>query len=248
MLVTILEGRGAVEENATRLGLAPGAGFTVLAFSANPGELMDQFERERLVDLVGVYCDALHGPSGVVAIGDNVYALLQEDSQSDRGRALRVAREVQGQTNARANGPVLAAVSSTVERLRDAPIARREAEHVLDVLRAGERRQMLATIDDVRSEVILRELAELSLENPSLTRGKLTALLDHDAERGTQYARTLRAYLDAMGDVASAAARTSVHPNTFRYRIRRLSELFDIDIENSDERVVLELQLRLLAD
>jgi DNA-binding PucR family transcriptional regulator len=59
---------------------------------------------------------------------------------------------------------------------------------------------------------------------------------------------TLRAYLDAMGDVVAASKRISVHPNTFRYRLRRLVELFDIDVKNVDERLVLELQFRLLGD
>ena len=37
-----------------------------------------------------------------------------------------------------------------------------------------------------------------------------------------------------------------MHPNTFRYRLRRLAELFDLDLDDADERIVLELQLRLL--
>jgi hypothetical protein len=248
MLVAILEGRGSVEENAARLGLAPGASFTVLAFSESGDEAVDRFERERLVDLVGIYCEALHGPSGVVAMGRNVYALLQAEKGADPARVLRVAREVQAQTEGGSVGAVLAAVSSTVDRLREVAAARREAEHVLEVLRAGATGRTVATIDEVRSEVILLELAELALENPSLARGKLTAVLEHDAARGTQYAATLRAYLDAMGDVAAASARISVHPNTFRYRIRRACELFELDLGNADERVVLELQLRLLGD
>jgi DNA-binding PucR family transcriptional regulator len=51
-----------------------------------------------------------------------------------------------------------------------------------------------------------------------------------------------------MGDVVGAAAGISVHPNTFRYRLRRIGELFDIDVKNAEERLVLELQLRLLSD
>jgi DNA-binding PucR family transcriptional regulator len=57
---------------------------------------------------------------------------------------------------------------------------------------------------------------------------------------------TLRAYLDFFGDVPRAAEYISVHPNTFRYRMRRLAELFDLNLDDADERVVLELQLRLL--
>jgi sugar diacid utilization regulator len=248
MLLAVLEGRASTEENATRLGFSPSARFVVLAFSAAAGEAIDQFERERLVDLVGVYCEALHGPSGAIAIGANVYALLQVDDRSERERVVRVARETQGHAGARIGGGILAAVSSTVESLREVSGARREAERVLEVLRSGPNGPTLATIDDVRSQVVLLELRELTVEHAGLMRGKLTAVVEHDAERGTQYALTLRAYLDAMGDVVGAAKRISVHPNTFRYRLRRLVELFDIDVKNADERLVLELQFRLLGD
>ncbi len=247
MLLAVLEGRATAEENATRLGFAVGAHFTVLAFSAAAGEEIDQFERERLVDLVGVYCEALHGPSAAIAIGENVYSLLQVDDGSESERVLRVARETQGHAAARVGG-ILAAVSSTVDGLREVAAARREAERVLEVLRSGRVPQTLATIEDVRSQVVLLELKELTLEHPSVLRGKLTTVLEHDAEHGSQYALTLRAYLGAMGDVVGAAAGISVHPNTFRYRLRRLRELFDIDLKNPEERLVLELQLRLLGD
>ena len=116
------------------------------------------------------------------------------------------------------------------------------------MLRFGRVPQTLATIEDVRSQVVLLELRELRIEHPSLMRGKLTAVLEHDSEHGTQYTHTLRAYLGAMGDVVGAAAGISVHPNTFRYRLRRIGELFDIDVKNAEERLVLELQLRLLSD
>jgi DNA-binding PucR family transcriptional regulator len=68
----------------------------------------------------------------------------------------------------------------------------------------------------------------------------------HDAKHGTDYQNTLGAYLDAFGDIRAAASRIGVHPNTFRYRLRRLVELFDIKFEDPDDRLVLGLQLRLL--
>jgi DNA-binding PucR family transcriptional regulator len=105
----------------------------------------------------------------------------------------------------------------------------------------------VAATDEVRSEVVLHELKELSLEHPSLTRGELERILAHDAKQNSTYAWTLRAYLDCFGDVPRASERISVHPNTFRYRMRRLVELFDLDLDDPEQRVVLELQFRLLA-
>jgi DNA-binding PucR family transcriptional regulator len=123
----------------------------------------------------------------------------------------------------------------------------REAERVLGVLRTDTLARTVASIEDVRSEVVLHELKELSLDHPSLQRGKLERVLAHDAEHNGTYTSTLAAYLDCFGDVPRAAERISVHPNTFRYRMRRLVELFGLDLEDPDERVVLELQLRLLT-
>jgi DNA-binding PucR family transcriptional regulator len=57
---------------------------------------------------------------------------------------------------------------------------------------------------------------------------------------------TLRAYLEAFGDVRRAAEVVAVHPNTFRYRIRRVGELSGIRLDDPTDRFIAELQLRLL--
>jgi DNA-binding PucR family transcriptional regulator len=46
--------------------------------------------------------------------------------------------------------------------------------------------------------------------------------------------------------MAEAAALVSVHPNPFRYRLRRITEIFGLDLADPDERLVAELQLRFL--
>ena len=58
---------------------------------------------------------------------------------------------------------------------------------------------------------------------------------------------TLRAWLDSFGDVAAASAAMFVHPNTFRYRLRRLAEVGGIDLADPEQRFAAMLQLRILA-
>jgi DNA-binding PucR family transcriptional regulator len=70
-------------------------------------------------------------------------------------------------------------------------------------------------------------------------------LAEHVTCKGTEYVRTLRAYFDAFGDVALAADCLGVHPNTFRYRLHRIMELAGLDLEDPDERLAVELRLRL---
>jgi DNA-binding PucR family transcriptional regulator len=247
MVLAVLEGRGSVDETATRLGFVPSEPLSLLAFRlARPEPALDELRRERLVDLVAVYCEAFRRPTAAVAIGHSVYALLQGERAISRDALARLAEEIRTHAETRLELGLLAAVAATVENVHDVARARREVENVLTVLDGDARGRTVASVDEVRSEVVLLELRELSAERPSLARGKLEHVLAYDAEHASAYALTLRAYLDAFGDVATAASQTSVHPNTFRYRMRRLLEIFDLDLANPEERLVIELQLRLL--
>jgi DNA-binding PucR family transcriptional regulator len=57
-------------------------------------------------------------------------------------------------------------------------------------------------------------------------------------------AETLRAYLDSFGDVAAAAQWLHVHPNTVRYRVRRIEEHLGSTLADPDARLLLSLSLR----
>ncbi|MFD0330800.1 helix-turn-helix domain-containing protein [Streptacidiphilus monticola] len=70
-------------------------------------------------------------------------------------------------------------------------------------------------------------------------------MLAHDRAKGTQYGPTLTAWLDAVGNVAEAAQRLTIHPNTLKYRLRRAKELFGLDLDHPDDRLSCWLQLRL---
>lgn len=72
----------------------------------------------------------------------------------------------------------------------------------------------------------------------------VAALLESDAERGTELALTLLTWLELHGDVAAAAAHLTVHVNTLRYRIRRAAELIDGDLADPDVRLDVHLRLR----
>src|SRR6185436_10326636 len=115
---------GSAEEAAARLGFAQTAPLTVVAFeltNAEPG--IDELQRERLVDLLVVHCEATSRQTGAVTLGQVVYALL------------RLAEQVQSHAETRLGLALLAAVGPVVETLREVPRARREVERVLGVLR-----------------------------------------------------------------------------------------------------------------
>jgi PucR C-terminal helix-turn-helix domain len=60
-------------------------------------------------------------------------------------------------------------------------------------------------------------------------------LIAYDDEHGASLVGTLEAYLEEWGHVAACAARIFVHPNTLKYRLRRIQEILDVDLR--DQRV-----------
>jgi DNA-binding PucR family transcriptional regulator len=247
MLRALLEGRGSAEAMATRLGISPAGPLAVLAFRFVPtDDAVEELHRERLVDLVAVYGEAFRRQTVTAAMGRTAYALLPVDKQMGRDRLLQLAKDIATHAEGRLRMPLRAAAGSTVDSMRELPRARREADRVLQVLENDRKKRTVAAIEEVRSEVVLLELRDLAAEHPELARGRLEDVIAYDAENGSAYTETLRAYLDAFGDVPTAAERISVHPNTFRYRLKRLLEIFDLDMDDAEERLVLSLQLRLL--
>jgi hypothetical protein len=69
----------------------------------------------------------------------------------------------------------------------------------------------------------------------------LEALPDGQRAKLTE---TLRAWLDRPGQVQAMAAALDVHPQTVRYRMARLRELFGARLEDPDARFELALALR----
>lgn len=78
--------------------------------------------------------------------------------------------------------------------------------------------------------------------------GPLAALRAHDEEHGTPYLTTLAAWLDHFGDPQSAARHLRVHPNTLRYRLRKLEEAVPLDLSSPRLRLALRLQLMAMGE
>ena len=142
---------------------------------------------------------------------------------------------------------LVAGVGVSVPDLAGVPRSRQTAQQAVAVIAQRGQGGRVAHIDQVRAHALVLELLEAPPRSVRTGgRGRCQALLDHDREHATGYAETLCAYLDCWGDVAATARRLGLHPNSLRYRVRRLVELSGLDLDDPDERFVAELQVRLL--
>jgi DNA-binding PucR family transcriptional regulator len=250
LLRSTLDGRAAPEALVASMGITPATPVTVLAFEL----LVDEDGPasvsvvERAVSMLTLHCEAYRRTAVAAASGAVVDMVIAEPAPGggDRSALVRFVGDLAARTTESLRVPLRLAVGGTVAGAADLPSSQREAAAVLRALQADGSSCAVATIDDVRSRVVLHALQDLVTRDPSLRLGKVAALVDHDADRGTDYVATLRAHLDHFGDAAAAASSLHVHTNTFRYRLRRLVEASGLDLDDPVERLVAQLQLTLL--
>jgi hypothetical protein len=122
-------------------------------------------------------------------------------------------------------------------------IARAQAAwplHVAGLLQPGSP-DTLARADEHLLALLMAAEPELSADLYERATAPLRTLPAGAAARGEQ---TLRAWLDAHGDVATAAAALHVHPQTVRYRLAGLRDVFGDALDDADARLQLALALR----
>ncbi|MET7775639.1 helix-turn-helix domain-containing protein [Streptomyces mirabilis] len=211
----------------------------------------------RLLDLVRLQCEARYGRHAGVLVDGVVYALLPafgerggaREPQGPRKRTNRhshrgLAEDIVARAGQALRVPVRAGLGDMVGGLAEVRASRDDADLVLRVLGPE---LPVATVEEVRPRVTLLRLAEVLGERRELSAGGWRRVLAHDAGHGTEYARTLVAWLDAGCDAAGAARLLAVHANTCRYRLRQARQQLGIDLDDPDERLVLWLQLRTLG-
>lgn len=252
---SILEGGPSARAALERLGLADTPllvlGFTLAEPDAD-GELVHDASvrrtRERLGDAFAMHLTAVSPRSASALLGGVVYGLVAVRGSAEDGAAqgARLAHDFLGRIGDRlrpivAIGPMATTLSEIVE-------ARTTTDRILRALREHKRTTRVARLEDVQTESLLLELRDLVLARGEELTGPLARLAAYDTEHEASLVATLRAWLDAFGDVNRAAAATHVHPNTFRYRLRRVREVGDLDLDQPEQRFAVMMQLSVWTE
>jgi len=121
--------------------------------------------------------------------------------------------------------------------------SRLQAEETLGLLRAGLLDGRVGSFDELWTAVALHRAATAAGSARVAELGPLETLRAHDEANRTEYVDTLYEWLRFPGDPRAAARALRIHPNTFRYRIRRLLEIVPLDLDDPDTRLALLVQL-----
>ncbi|GAA2348653.1 PucR family transcriptional regulator [Saccharopolyspora halophila] len=173
----------------------------------------------------------------VTEIGTVLYALVPDRARGGGWPELREAL-----MSHEATPQPLIAVGTAVG-VADVPRSRAQADELIGLLRAGHLQQRVAVYEDVWHLLALSRMAGAATDAGVGALGPLPRLREHDRAQGTDYLATLHAWLRHPGDPRRAGRELRVHPNTFRYRMKRIGQLVEIDLDDPDVRSALLMQL-----
>ncbi len=174
---------------------------------------------------------ASHLPPDAIteAIGELTCAILP-DPDGPRRRKL-IERAI-------ADTGALAGLGTTVD-WSDAAVSFARARAALEL---GEAETGLVVARELAGDLLLTSDPRLAAE---LAADRLAPLADLPAGSRARLTETLSAWLAEQGRLGAVAHRLRVHPQTARYRMARLRELFGEALDDPDSRLWLELALRV---
>jgi hypothetical protein len=126
----------------------------------------------------------------------------------------------------------------------DAGVSVRRAAAAFRLEPASTSGESLIVADDHLPALLLAAEPALASDLARTRLAPLDGLAEGPRER---LEATLRAWLDRPGQVQAVAAALEVHPQTVRYRLKQLRELFGSRLEDPDARFELSLALRAAA-
>ena len=221
-----------VDTIARELGIADDGNAALIGFNTSDSHA-------RMAEVLALSANAFRADAQVAARGSRVYVLLPHTAKRSsltswiRGTISALRTELGLQLRAVIAAPVtgfagLAAVRAEVDRVLDS--AERHPDSFASV----------TSLAEARTTVLLDEIVTMVAADERLVDPRVRDLQARDPA----LVPTLRAYLDSFGDVAAAAEQLHVHPNTVRYRARRIEQLLSTSLANPDVRLLLSLGLR----
>jgi hypothetical protein len=227
---------------AEEYGLSPASRYSVIGLRISPEALLNNLDRNRVVESVGMYCQSYRWRAASTTIGHTVYCVLALETNISNTRVREFAAAV-GEHVGRAllGRGVQVSLSRTVNGLREIFNARRQVDQVLEITSPTDDLTVV-TYDDALARIALSDIGQF-IEDSAIDYPKLELLRAEDRNTGSEYTTTLTAYLATFGNVMAAARQLNVHVTTLRYRLRRLQAISGLDLDDPAERLLCQLLL-----
>ncbi len=236
-----------LQTRAQRAGFQPDSRFVVAVYRS-----LDAAGRSApLESLVSLVRDDMTRRGIKGAVGqyvDVIVALypLDEDDAVVLARARSSIEAVRAQLAVRMpDQPVSAGISRPANGLSNLRDAYREAKDAVGIAYELNDHDSTTFYGDLKLYQLLLALKERNLEHlQRFCFDALGPIIEHDKRKQSDLVRTLSGFFAANGNLAKAAQELDVHRNTLVYRLERIADLTEFDLDDSDNRLILHLALK----
>ena len=225
----------AIRERMHMLSWSPRRYLRLVCVAASNGAF-DQ----SLVQGASLRLKALYPGKRSIAYRDSAVVVVDSDS---KGRVEDASvRRLEGAFSSLGMSVGISAPFKSVSRM---PVA---YENARAAIRSGARRDTNSTVflyEDygfLRVREVLAGEGELS----SFCHPGLEEVARYDESRGTELLKTLRCYLESNGSPNRTVERLHISRSTLSYRLGRIEELADVDLDDASDVFELQFSLRLL--
>lgn len=128
---------------------------------------------------------------------------------------------------------LIAGVSRPLEALKDFAAFNRQSEKALELGHLLRPETPLHFYDNMAVFYAL-ELCSDQIDSIHLVHSAIYTLAEYDRAHETNLLESLEAYLRCHMSIPDAANCLSIHRNTMSYRVNKINELIDVDLDNSE--------------
>lgn len=241
-LLRALDGSLAGPEIAFRLSLPGASTLSLIGFATRSGAAESPLITH-VANGIARYMFAYRPDASIATTSRAVYVLLPSGGEPAAQRFTAGVLDAMLKTFPQ---QLRAAIAGSSTDPADLAMMRSEIDDILRVTTAQPDLPDVALMADVHTRVLLAHFADELSHSPQLRHAGVDAMSTYDRDHGSDYGISVAAWLDSAAGVSEAAAALNIHPNTLRYRLRRVHELFGISLDHPDDRLSVWIQLRLL--
>jgi purine catabolism regulator len=231
---------GMISENEallrlTRLGYQPGQHYSTLYM----GGVRENIPSSRQIEAL---CNEQAGALGFGALvqpyGSEVIVFCEGDGNIARDLALAV----QGRVAERYRAEIVVGIGQNAGDLRS---WRESFQQAVAAYRMAHQWRLATPL--AFQEMGVYRLLSLLAGSPELNKFYHETLgeLANDSPHNAEFITTLEAFFEEHGNLTQTAKRLHVHRNTLLYRMDRIREISNLDLDNAETRLAVHLALRI---
>lgn len=241
----LVAGSGDLRDAAAVLGFSPGAPMAAMTIAAvSPAQRLIA-RQQRFAALVELNCQSRKLAVGVTGASDLVHVVCSAKRLADSQDLVVTAEAIRRSARTALELDVVIGVGPVAATAAGLRSSAQSSAKVATLLRREPELAPIATHRQLTDRTSFADLAAAAAETPGLVSARVDEIRSHDEGFGTGYAELLRVYLRNWRDATRTAAELGVHPNTVRYRLRRISETFGVELADPDQMLPIWLGLEV---